>query len=157
MDKEIRVQDGDFDPGQEIEHLQELSTNSGAVVAFIGQMREFQSEDVSCPTPSCMEIEHYPGMAEKEIDAIVTKAGNRWDLHGVRVIHRIGTFYPSDNIVLVGVASAHRDEAFDSARFIMDFLKARAPFWKKEKDDEREEWVKSRASDTASVAKWEQK
>ena len=163
MEYSVDIQQEDFDPGTEIEALKVISKDCGAIVTFIGQMREFLPPETGRSATSSMLIEHYPGMAEKEIEQIIARAGERWSLYGIRVVHRVGTFYPADSIVLVGVASAHRDEAFDAARFIMDFLKTRAPFWKKEiwrdhenKLDGNGEWVEARDSDITNVSNWGQ-
>jgi molybdopterin synthase catalytic subunit len=122
----------------------------GAVVSFVGLMRDFNDGD----QVSSLFLEHYPGMTEKALDAIILEAEQRWALLGVRVIHRVGLLKPLEPIVIVAVASAHRGEAFDACEFIIDYLKTRAPFWKKERTSAGERWVDARESDNAAEARW---
>ncbi|MEW7982911.1 MAG: molybdopterin synthase catalytic subunit MoaE [Candidatus Sedimenticola endophacoides] len=122
----------------------------GAVVSFIGQMRDINEGD----RVSTMTLEHYPGMTEKALERIVEEARQRWDLLGVRVIHRVGPLTPLDPIVLVAVASGHRGEAFQACEFIIDYLKSRAPFWKKERTAGGERWVDARHGDSEAEARW---
>ena len=123
----------------------------GAMVTFTGIVRDFhQSHEVKA-----MTLEHYPGMTERELSHIRGKAMERWSLGKVTIIHRVGKLYPSDNIVFVGCTSPHRDAAFDAARFIMDYLKTDAPFWKAEEIDNQTKWVDARETDRASLKKWE--
>ncbi|MCB1760278.1 MAG: molybdopterin synthase catalytic subunit MoaE [Gammaproteobacteria bacterium] len=124
----------------------------GALVSFVGLMRDFNDGD----QVSSLFLEHYPGMTEKALDAIIAEAEQRWDLMGVRVIHRVGALKPLDPIVIVVVASAHRGEAFDACEFIIDYLKTRAPFWKKERTGEGERWVDARESDSEAQARWKE-
>lgn len=123
---------------------------AGAVATFIGYVRS----DNDGAGIAAMELEHYPGMTEKAIAAIVEEAGRRFSLLGVRVIHRVGRLHPGDRIVFVGVASAHRGDAFAACEMIMDFLKTQAPIWKKELTDAGASWVDARGSDDAAVARW---
>jgi molybdopterin synthase catalytic subunit len=146
----VRVQAGDFDVGAEIARLRGEDARIGAVAAFIGTVRDL-NDDASVRT---MTLEHYPGMTEKSLEAIVAEARQRFDVYDVLVIHRIGTLAPTDQIVLVGVTSAHRGEAFDACRFVMDYLKTRAPFWKKEHTPQGERWVEARASDDDAASRW---
>ncbi|MEW8015487.1 MAG: molybdopterin synthase catalytic subunit MoaE [Candidatus Sedimenticola endophacoides] len=122
----------------------------GAVVSFIGQMRDINEGD----RVSTMTLEHYPGMTEKALERIVEEARQRWDLLGVRVIHRVGPLTPLDPIVLVAVASGHRGEAFQACEFIIDYLKSRAPFWKKERTAGGDRWVDDRHGDSEAEARW---
>ncbi len=147
----IRVQHGDFDAGAEQRDLLAGRTDIGAIVSFTGLVRDFNER----PDVSALTLEHYPGMTEASLQAIVTEAENRWPLQGVRVIHRIGRLAPGDPIVLVVVASAHRRAAFEACDFIMDYLKTRAPFWKKEHSDTGDYWVGERESDLRDAGRWE--
>jgi molybdopterin synthase catalytic subunit len=146
VDDRISVQAGDFDVGTEIAALQ-ASGDVGAVAAFVGCVRADGGV-------VALEIEHYPGMTEASIAAIVAEAGERWPLVGVRVIHRVGRLPVGARIVLVAVASAHRGAAFDACEFIMDYLKSRAPFWKKAFTGQGDYWIEARASDAAAAARW---
>lgn len=146
----IRVQTEDFDAGAEINRLRLQRPDIGAVAAFIGQVRDLNQGDAVAG----MTLEHYPGMTEKALESIVQQASNRWDIMDALVIHRIGSLKPSDQIVLVAVAGAHRGEAFHACEFIMDYLKTEAPFWKKEQTTNGERWVDARASDDAARARW---
>ena len=122
----------------------------GAVVTFLGLMRDINEGD----RVTAMTLEHYPGMTEKALDAILDQAFERWDLEGIRVVHRVGRLEPEDPIVLVTVASRHRGEAFRACEFVIDWLKTRAPFWKKEETEHGERWVEARAADEAARARW---
>jgi molybdopterin synthase catalytic subunit len=147
----VRVQTADFDAGREIAALREGDARVGAVAAFIGTVR-----DVNDSTHvSTLTLEHYPGMTERALEAIVAEAMTRFDILDALVIHRVGTLAPTDQIVLVAVTSGHRGEAFDACRFLMDYLKTRAPFWKKEITPEGARWVDARASDDEAAARWE--
>jgi molybdopterin synthase catalytic subunit len=146
----IRVQAEDFDVGAEIAALTRGMPKVGAVASFVGLVRDV-NEGAGVAE---MSLEHYPGMTEKSLEAIVQEARGRWDVMAATVIHRVGPLKPGDNIVLVAVASAHRGDAFAACEFIMDYLKTRAPFWKKEKTPEGERWVDARESDDASAARW---
>lgn len=146
----IRVQTEAFDVAAVIDELCAGDPAVGAVASFIGLMR-----DVNEGTPVAgMTLEHYPGMTEKALEGIVAEAHGRWDLIGVSVVHRVGELRPTDPIVLVAVASAHRGDAFQACEFIMDFLKTRAPFWKKEQLPEGSRWVDSRGSDDRAASRW---
>ena len=152
MDIEIRVQATPLDALAEIEPVYAGRHSVGGVVSFIGLMRDMNQGD----RVSGMTLEHYPGMTEKALAAIVEEAGRRWELDGVRLIHRVGEVLPQDPIVLVAVASAHRGEAFRACEFIIDYLKTRAPFWKREQTaDGRSRWVDARVSDDNAAAGWE--
>ena len=147
----IRVQTADFDAGREITALRGGDPRVGAVASFIGTVR-----DVNDAAPVVlMTLEHYPLMTEKALEAIVAEATSRFDIFDVLVIHRVGTLAPADQIVLVAVTSAHRGDAFDACRFLMDYLKTRAPFWKKETTPQGTRWVDARASDDEAAARWE--
>lgn len=146
----IRVQREDFDVGEEILKLRRGNPGIGAVVSFIGLVRDI-SADASV---SEMTLEHYPGMTEKALAEIVAEAKRRWTIDEALVIHRIGTLRPTDQIVLVITASAHRGDAFAACEFIMDFLKTRAPFWKKEQTSEGARWVDARESDENAANRW---
>ncbi len=150
MQKHIAVQTEYFDPAEEERQLRLGNPRIGAIVSFLGLMRDINEED----QVSAMTLEHYPGMTEKALAAIVEEAQQRWDLEGIRVIHRIGELLPEDPIVLVMVASRHRGEAFRACEFVIDYLKTRAPFWKKEKTTDGERWVEARHSDRDAEAKW---
>jgi len=146
----VRVQTGDFDIGVEIGRLRASGRGIGAIASFIGTVREFS--DAAAITG--MTLEHYPGMTERALEDIVTEARSRFDIGDALVIHRVGALSPGDQIVLVAVTSAHRGEAFDACEFIMDWLKTRAPFWKKERLPEGERWVEARASDDEAAQRW---
>ncbi|MBK9114270.1 MAG: molybdopterin synthase catalytic subunit MoaE [Betaproteobacteria bacterium] len=147
----VRVQTADFDAGREIAALRSGDPRVGAVASFIGTVR-----DVNEASPvSAMTLEHYPGMTEKALATIVAEARARFDILDALVIHRVGDLRPTDQIVLVAVTSAHRGDAFDACRFIMDYLKTRAPFWKKERTADGTRWVDARASDETAAAQWE--
>ena len=146
----VRVQTGDFDIGVEIERLRACGRGIGAIASFIGTVREFS--DAAAITG--MTLEHYPGMTERALEDIVAQARSRFDIGDALVIHRVGALSPGDQIVLVAVTSAHRGEAFDACEFIMDWLKTRAPFWKKERLPEGERWVEARASDDEAAQRW---
>lgn len=146
----VRVQPEDFDVGVEIARLRQGRADIGAVAAFIGLVRDVnEGADVSA-----MTLEHYPGMTEKALAAIVDQAKARWDIYDALVIHRIGHLCASDQIVLVAVSGAHRGEAFAACEFIMDYLKTEAPFWKKEQTAQGERWVEARSSDDDARARW---
>ena len=151
MDVDIRVQERPLDALAETAPVFAGRPSVGGVVSFIGLMRDMNQGDAV----AAMTLEHYPGMTEKALAAIVAEAGERWAIDAVRVIHRVGEIRPQDPIVLVAVASAHRTEAFRACEFIIDYLKTRAPFWKREQTaDGRSRWVDARASDDAAAAQW---
>lgn len=147
----IRVQHAPFDPGGEQQALTEGRTDIGAVVSFIGLVRDFNER----PDVTALTLEHYPGMTEQALADITEQAMQRWSLQGVSLIHRVGCLSPGDPIVLVLVASAHRRDAFDACAFIMDFLKTRAPFWKKEHTRSGHYWVAEREADQRDANRWE--
>ena len=144
----IRVQQEDFDIGAEIAALTGARTDIGAVVTFTGTVRDCAG------TVTAMTLEHYPGMTEAELARIEAQAHTRWPLQASLIVHRTGTLKPGDNIVLVITASEHRDAAFDAARFLMDYLKTGAPFWKRETGPEGSKWVEAKAGDDAATTRW---
>ncbi|HEX5639944.1 MAG TPA: molybdopterin synthase catalytic subunit MoaE [Burkholderiaceae bacterium] len=147
----VRVQHEDFDVSVEIARLRAGNPKIGAVASFIGVVRDLnEGADVAT-----MALEHYPGMTEKALEAIVAQSKARWDLYEVLVIHRVGELRPTDQIVLVVVTSAHRGEAFAACEFVMDYLKTQAPFWKKEATPAGTRWVDARDSDEAARERWE--
>ena len=150
----VRIQHEDFDTGREIAAVRDTDAGVGAVAAFVGTVRDRSSGAGPADTVR-MELEHYPGMTERAIEAMIDAAGQRFDLRGVRVIHRIGVLAPRDQIVLVVVSSAHRADAFAACEFLMDYLKTQAPFWKKEhRPDGRAEWVDARVDDDVALERW---
>ena len=146
----VRIQAGNFDVAAETAALTQDRADIGAVVAFTGLCRDEGGR------LAALELEHYPNMAEAEVARVVEEARRRWPLTGVRVIHRYGTIAPGQNIVLVLTASAHRQAAFEAAAFLMDFLKTRAPFWKREhlKDGSTGGWVEAKDADDDAAARW---
>ena len=149
----VRVQTEDFDAGREIALLRQGNPQIGAVASFIGVVRDVNDGNAVAD----MTLEHYPGMTEKSIDAIIGEAKTRWDVFDALVIHRIGRLEPLDQIVLVVVTGAHRGDAFAACEFIMDYLKTSAPFWKKEQTPQGARWVESRASDDLAAERWRSK
>lgn len=146
----VRIQLEDFDLGAEVTKLRRLAPGAGAVVSFVGQVRDLNlGEQVTSLT-----LEHYPGMTEKSLQAIVTQARARWPIFEALVIHRIGTLQALDQIVLVAVASAHRGDAFAACEFIMDYLKTEAPFWKKEANSNGAHWLEALDSDHHARDRW---
>jgi molybdopterin synthase catalytic subunit len=147
----VRIQTGDFDAGAEIAALRRGNPKVGAVASFIGVCRDANDGD----SVSKMTLEHYPGMTEKALEKIVDEAKQRWKVMDVLVVHRVGELKPADQIVLVVVTGAHRGEAFAACEFIMDYLKTRAPFWKKEQTLQGSRWVEARSSDDDAAQRWE--
>ena len=147
----IRVQHEAFQPGVELEALHAANAGIGAVVGFVGYVRDYNDGD----PVAAMTLEHYPGMTEKSLAGIVEQARARWSLHSVVIVHRVGHLLPGEPIVFVGTASAHRQAAFDACNFIMDYLKTRAPFWKREDTPEGARWVDGRDSDQTAAQRWE--
>ena len=147
----VSVQTEDFDIAAEIDALSSADRNIGAVVTFTGLVREMTDAGAI----QTMELEHYPGMTERALEDIVEQAQTRWPLEGVRVIHRFGPLEPGDRIVLVVTASRHREAAFEAAAFLMDYLKTRAPFWKKEAGAHGADWVDAREADDKATARWD--
>lgn len=146
----VRVQTEPFEPAAEVEALRAGNPQIGAVVTFLGLMRDLNDGE----RVEAMTLEHYPGMTEKALEAIVAEAQARWTLEGVRVVHRVGELRPEEPIVLVAVASRHRGEAFRACEFVIDYLKTRAPFWKKECVAGRERWVAARHGDVEAEQRW---
>jgi molybdopterin synthase catalytic subunit len=144
----ITVQTEDFDIGAEIENIRKERVDIGAIVSFTGTVRDTLGD------LSAMTLEHYPGMTEKELERIATEARERWPIMDCTIIHRVGRMEPGENIVLVITASPHRKAAFESAEFLMDFLKTNATIWKKEATDKGENWVEAKASDDDAVDRW---
>lgn len=148
----IRIQEQDFDVSTEIAALRKGDPRVGAVVSFLGTVRDMNAGS----QVKVMTLEHYPEMTEKALDTILEQAKSRWDIYQTLVIHRIGPLLPEDQIVLVVVTSAHRGEAFAACEFIMDFLKTAAPFWKKEDTPQGARWVDARVTDDIALARWKQ-
>ncbi|GAB6389134.1 molybdopterin synthase catalytic subunit MoaE [Stutzerimonas marianensis] len=146
----VRIQHEPFDPGAELNALHAANLGIGAVAGFVGYVRDFNDgEDVAG-----MFLEHAPGMTEKALQKIIDEARERWPLLGLDILHRVGPLAPGEPIVFVGAASAHREAAFDGCRFVMDYLKTRAPFWKKEQTPSGPRWVEGRSSDQDAAQKW---
>ena len=146
----VRIQEEPFDAGTLIAETHRVNPKVGAVASFVGLVRDInEGSDVSE-----MTLEHYPGMTERAIENICREAAERWEVLDARVVHRVGTLRPTDPIVIVVVASGHRGDAFAACEYIMDFLKTRAPFWKKERTGSGERWVAARASDDEAAARW---
>ncbi len=146
----VRIQTENFDVSAEIARLREGNPKVGAVASFVGIVRDLNDGDAV----ASLTLEHYPGMTEKAVEKIVAEAHERWDIYDALVIHRVGTLKPLDQIVLVVVSSAHRAESFKACEFLMDYLKTRAPFWKKEQTPDGVRWVDARAGDDAAVERW---
>ncbi len=150
---QVAIQTQDFDVSAEVAALRAGDARVGAVCSFIGTVRD-RSGGQPAGSVSAMELEHYPGMTEKAIEGMIDEARQRFDILGVRVVHRVGSLQPLDQIVLVAVSSAHRGEAFQACEFLMDYLKTQAPFWKKETTPEGARWVDARVADDAALARW---
>jgi molybdopterin synthase catalytic subunit len=147
----ISIQEHDFDVGAEYNALVANDTAAGAVVTFVGRVRDLNlGRDVLG-----LHLEHYPGMTEKSLQEIVAEAQSRWNILRYTIIHRIGNLHLGDNIVFVGVTSAHREDAFKAADFLMDYLKTRAPFWKKELTKAGGVWIESQEKDERAAKRWE--
>jgi molybdopterin synthase catalytic subunit len=153
MPSPIRVQEKDFDISAEIALLRKGDPRVGAVVSFLGTVRDMNDGS----QVRGMTLEHYPGMTEKALQEILDQAKTRWDIYQTLVIHRVGPLLPEDQIVLVAVTSAHRGEAFAACEFIMDYLKTAAPFWKKEDTPQGARWVDARVTDDAARARWKKR
>ena len=146
----VRVQTEDFDAGAEVARLRAGDLSIGAIAVFIGTVRDVNADAAI----SGLTLEHYPGMTESALEEIATEARQRFDINDTLIIHRVGALAPGDQIVLVAVTSAHRGMAFDACEFVMDFLKTKAPFWKKERTPEGERWVDARTSDDEAASRW---
>ncbi len=150
MTATVRIQEAPFDAGALIAETHRANPKVGAVATFLGLVRDINAGAEVAE----MTLEHYPGMTERAIEDICRDAAARWEVLDARVVHRVGTLRPTDPIVIVVVASGHRRDALEACAFIMDFLKTRAPFWKKERTGDGERWVEARASDEAAAARW---
>ncbi|USX16507.1 molybdenum cofactor biosynthesis protein MoaE [Oxalobacteraceae bacterium OTU3CAMAD1] len=148
---QVRIQTEDFDLSAEVAALRAANPKIGAIVTFVGVVRDLNEGAAVAE----MELEHYPGMTEQSIGAVIERARQRWPTFGALVIHRVGPLKPLDQIVLVAATAAHRGEAFAACEFIIDYLKTEAPFWKKEQTPEGARWVDARVSDDAALAKWQ--
>src|SRR5688572_17270570 len=149
----VRIQNADFDVGAEMAALRRGNPKIGAVASFVGVVRDVNEGDAVAE----MTLEHYPGMTEKAVEEIITQAKGRWSIYDALVVHRVGKLKPLDQIVLVVVTSAHRGDAFAACEFVMDYLKTRAPFWKKEQASAGARWVEARESDDVAAERWRQK
>ncbi len=152
----ISVQQEDFDVAEVYRQIRHSAGDAGAIVTFTGLVREIYDAEAgnSGGRVTGLFLEHYAGMTEKSLRAIVDQAAERWDLLAIRVVHRVGALAPGDQIVLVATASAHRGDAFSAAEFIMDYLKSRAPFWKKQTSTQATEWVEARETDAEALKRW---
>jgi molybdopterin synthase catalytic subunit len=146
----VLITTNDFNLADELAVLRATDKRIGAICSFVGTVRD-RNDGLSV---SSMELEHYPGMTEKAIEAMIDEAMGRFDIFGARVVHRVGLLQPLDQVVMVAVTSAHRGESFRACEFLMDYLKTQAPFWKKEETPEGSRWVDARVSDDAALAKW---
>ena len=146
----VFIQTADFDLAKEVAALRANDKRVGAVCSFVGTVRDRNDGDAV----ASMELEHYPGMTEKSIEAMIDEAHRRFDILGARVIHRVGLLQPLDQIMMVAVISAHRGQSFQACEFLMDYLKTQAPFWKKEQTPEGARWVDARVDDDAALARW---
>ena len=146
----VFIQTTDFDLAKEVAALRADDKRVGAVCSFVGTVRDRNDGDAV----ASMELEHYPGMTEKSIEAMIDEAHRRFDILGARVIHRVGLLQPLDQIMMVAVVSAHRGQSFQACEFLMDYLKTQAPFWKKEQTPEGARWVDARVDDDAALARW---
>ena len=149
----IRIQEGDFDVGTELALLRAKRSDIGAIASFVGLVRDMNISN-NAENVSNMTLEHYPGMTEKALEAIVEKAKTRWEIIDALIIHRIGLLQATEQIVFVAVTSQHRGDAFAACEFMMDYLKTEAPFWKKEQTEQGAHWVEAKESDDAARDKW---
>ena len=147
----IRVQMEDFDIGAEIQHMTEGKADVGALACFVGLVRDVAGDD----RIESMTLEHYPGMTERALEKLEAEARERWTLNDVVIVHRYGTLLPGDRIVLVATTAGHRQAALESCEFLIDWLKTKAPFWKKEETPEGARWVEAKESDDEQAARWE--
>lgn len=150
----IAVQTVDIDLNAEYAALRSAGHNIGGIATFLGVMRDINDVAGDTAQVNTLTLEHYEGMTQASLQAIAVQAKSRFDAHAVRVVHRVGTFAPSDAIVWVGVAASHRQAAFDGCAFVMDYLKTQAPFWKKENTPLGERWVDARETDTSAAQRW---
>lgn len=151
----IRVQQEPFEPGAELTRFSVRNSSSGAICTFTGQMRDFRGSDRATGEPiTAMELDHYPGMAERQLAELAGDAKARWPLDDLCIIHRFGKLNPTEPIVFVATASSHRGDAFAAAEFLMDWLKTKAPFWKKEATAKGAEWVSEAAADVERAQRW---
>jgi molybdopterin synthase catalytic subunit len=146
----VRIQTEDFDVGAEVAAMRKADPGVGAIASFVGVVRDMNEGD---PVAE-MTLEHYPGMTERSIEEILGQAASRWNVLNALVVHRVGVLKPTDQIVLVVVASAHRGDAFAACEFVMDYLKTRAPFWKKEQTEKGSRWVDARVTDDLAAERW---
>ena len=146
--QEVAIQTQDFSLSDEIAALRAGDTRIGAVCSFVGTVRGGKNDVLS------MELEHYPGMTERAIEAMIDEARRRFEIFGARVVHRVGLLHPGEQIVMVAVTSAHRGQSFQACEFLMDYLKTQAPFWKKEQTPQGVQWVDARSTDDAALARW---
>ena len=151
MAARVSIQTADFDLAQEVQALRNADKRIGAICTFTGTVRDINDGS----NVSSMELEHYPEMTEKAIEAMIDDAFGRFDIFGARVVHRIGLLKPLDQVVMVAVTSAHRAESFKACEFLMDYLKTEAPFWKKEQTPKGMRWVDARVSDDVAMRKWD--
>ena len=151
----ISIQNEDFSLGDEYAAIRRRAGDAGAIVTFTGLVREVYGDGSTAGAVQSLTLEHYPGMTEKCLKDIQHKAEQRWPLLATRIIHRVGELTSHDQIVLVATASAHRHAAFESAEFIMDYLKSEAPFWKKQKSEQGSSWIESRDTDKAALDRWQ--
>lgn len=147
----ICIQQNDFDVGEEYKALVGNDTSAGAVVTFVGRVRDLNL----ARNVLGLHLEHYPGMTEKSLQTIADEARSRWNILRCKIIHRVGDLQLGDNIVFVGVSSAHREDAFNAANFLMDYLKTRAPFWKKELTEQGSIWIEAQEKDSIAAQRWE--
>ncbi len=155
MSARVSIQTEDFNLSQEIDRLRLSDARVGAVCSFVGTVRDTRALTGQAQDEvQSMALEHYPGMTEKSIEAMIDAAHQRFDIYQARVIHRVGELAPTDQIVMVAVTSAHRGESFKACEFLMDYLKTQAPFWKKELTPQGAQWVDARVSDDQALARW---
>ena len=150
MSGRVSIQTEDFNLAIEVEALRQNDKRVGAICTFTGTVRD-RNDGLSIKS---MELEHYPGMTEKAIEAMIDEASVRFNIFGARIVHRVGLLQPLDQVVMVAVTSAHRGESFKACEFLMDYLKTQAPFWKKEQTPEGARWVDARVTDDAALARW---
>jgi len=148
----ISIQNEDFDVAAELASLRAASAKTGALVSFVGLVRDFSGDEKI----DNIFLEHYPGMCEKTLQKIITEANTRWRLLSVRVIHRVGKLLPNEQIVLVATSSEHRNDAFAACEFIIDYLKTAAPFWKREQTSQGTEWLETKDSDVQRLERWKE-